>query len=92
MATVISSKTKNNYRARVTELDNGDTLITRIQDGTRGPLYTEPLVSTSHAKLTKTTRNWHLSLDVPVSEPLSYVGDCLEDEIETILNYIHSQH
>ena len=81
----------DNYRARVTHLETGETLITPIKDGARGPLYSEPLTTTQHGKLTKTTRNWHISFDIPVSENIQYVGDCLEKEVKSIINYIREQ-
>lgn len=79
-----------NYRARVTHLETGETLITPIKEGSRGPLYADPLTTTQHGKLTKSTKNWHVAFDIPVTETLDYVADCLEKEARAIVKYIRN--
>lgn len=87
---VILSPSRTNYRARVSELPNGDTLIQRVKVGSRGPLYAEPLIQTAHGRLVQSLRQWHLDFDMLRSEPTSYVAACLEEETEIITRYLRS--
>lgn len=79
-----------NYRARVSELPNGDTLIQRVKVGSRGSLYTEPLIQTAHGRLVQSLHQWHFDFDMLRSEPTSYVAACLAEETELITHYLRS--
>lgn len=79
-----------NFRARVNRLTSGEIVITPIKEGSRGPLYSEPLVMTIHGRFTKSTRNWHVAFDVDVKYDMKVVADCLEKEIKEIIDYIRT--
>lgn len=84
------AKSVENYRARINKLESGELVIVPIKDGTRGPLYAEPLVKTDHGRFTKTSRNWHVSFDIDVNSDIQVVGNCLESEVQEIINYIRT--
>lgn len=80
-----------NFRARVHRMPTGVLVTIPIKDGSRGPLYTNNLTSTKHGKLRTTTKHYHLSFDIPLSEGLEYAGKCVEEEISHFIQYMVGQ-
>lgn len=76
------------FRARVYMMPSGTTVTIPVREGSRGPLYTATLASTKHGKLRTTTKHYHLSFDIPLSEGLEYAGKCVEDEIWHFICYM----
>ena len=76
------------FRARVYQMPSGTIVTIPIKEGSRGPLYTEQLTSTKHGKLRTTSKHYHLSFDIPLSEGLDYAGRCVEEEIAHFIQYM----
>ena len=76
------------FLARVYQMPSGTIVTIPIKEGSRGPLYTEQLTSTKHGKLRTTTKHYHLSFDIPLSEGLDYAGRCVEEEIDHFIQYM----
>lgn len=77
-----------NFRARVHRMETGVIVTIPIKEGSRGPLYSDNLTSTKHGKLRTTTKHYHLSFDIPLSEGLEYAGKCVEEEISHFIAYM----
>lgn len=82
------SESAENFRARVHRMETGVIVTIPIKEGSRGPLYTDDLTSTKHGKLRTTTKHYHLSFDIPLSEGLEYAGKCVEEEIDHFIKYM----
>lgn len=83
-----TAESTDNYRARVYKMPSGATITIPVKEGSRGPLYVDNLTSTKHGKLRTTTRHFHLSFDIPLSEGLAYAGNCVEEEINHFIDYM----
>lgn len=94
MAKIITARLENtaestaHFRARVYMMPSGTTVTIPVREGSRGPLYTSTLTSTKHGKLRTTTKYYHLSFDIPLSEGLEYAGKCVEEEIGHFICYM----
>lgn len=76
------------YRARVYRMPSGATVTIPVKEGSRGPLYVNHLTSTKHGQLRTTSKHYHLSFDIPLSEGLDYAGRCVEEEIGHFIAYM----
>lgn len=83
-----TSESTDKYRARVYKMPSGTIITIPVKEGSRGPLYVDQLTSTKHGKLRTTTRHFHLSFDIPLSEGLAYAGNCVENEINHFIDYM----
>jgi len=83
-----TNESTDNYRARVYILPSGTTVTVPVREGSRGPLYTEDLTSTTHGRLRTTSKHYHLSFDVPLSEGLGFAGQCVEQEISHFIEFM----
>lgn len=83
-----TNESTDRFRARVYQMPSGTIVTIPIREGSRGPLYTEQLTSTKHGKLRTTTKHYHLSFDIPLSEGLDYAGRCVEEEIDHFIQYM----
>lgn len=87
-----TNESTENFRARVHRMPSGVLVTIPIREGSRGPLYTDDLTSTMHGKLRTTTKHYHLSFDIPLSEGLEYAGKCVEEEIGHFIQYMTGAH
>ena len=87
-----TNESTENFRARVHRMPSGVLVTIPIREGSRGPLYTDDLTSTKHGKLRTTTKHYHLSFDIPLSEGLEYAGKCVEEEIGHFIQYMTGAH
>lgn len=87
-----TAESKDHFRARVYMMPSGTTVTVPVKEGSRGPLYTDDLTSTKHGKLRTTTKHYHLSFDIPLSEGLQYAGKCVEEEISHFICYMKSSN
>ena len=83
-----TNESTDRFRARVYQMPSGTIVTIPIREGSRGPLYTEQLTSTKHGKLRTTSKHYHLSFDIPLSEGLAYAGKCVEEEINHFIDYM----
>lgn len=83
-----TAESTEHFRARVFRMPTGTTVTIPIKEGSRGPLYTNCLTSTKHGKLRTTTRHYHLSFDIPITEGLAYAAQCVDDEICHFIDYM----
>ena len=83
-----TAESSENYRARVYQMPSGTIVTIPVKEGSRGPLYTENLTSTKHGRLRTTSKHYHLSFDIPLSEGLEYAGNCVEEEIAHFINFM----
>lgn len=83
-----TSQAVETYRTRTFRMASGTIVHVPINEGSRGPLYTSDLTSTTHGKLRTTTKHYHLSFDIPLTEGLEYAGQCVEKEINHFIEYM----